>query len=154
MYTLCRFVFNRLRMITDTSIPDQMISLLTEIKNDISLLRYVIATVFTLLTGIRSHFIHLFIIRTFAIQLGFSNSGTRYSAVRLYNNKSKHRIKYKILLNKVHLYFIKGILWDRRWIAPSIGIFFPTDANFVFRNAFLIMKLSNPPSFRAIRLKW
>ena len=29
--------------------------------------------------------------------------------------------------------------------------FFPTHADFVYRNAFLLMKLSNPPSFRAIR---
>ena len=51
------------------------------------------------------------------------------------------------------LHFIlrfKGILWDRRWIAPSIDIF-PQTCWFFYRNAFLIMKLSNPPSFRAIR---
>ena len=41
---------------------------------------------------------------------------------------------------------IKGILWDRRWIAPSIGIFSHT-CRFSYRNAFLLMKLSNPPSF-------
>ena len=40
----------------------------------------------------------------------------------------------------------KGILWDRRWIAPSIGIFSHT-CGYFYRNAFLIMKLSNPPSF-------
>ena len=40
----------------------------------------------------------------------------------------------------------KGILWDRRWIAPSIGIFSHTCGHF-YRNAFLLMKLSNPPSF-------
>ena len=44
----------------------------------------------------------------------------------------------------------KGMLWDRRWIAPSIGIC-PQTWWFVYRNAFLIMKLSNPPSFRAVR---
>ena len=40
----------------------------------------------------------------------------------------------------------KGILWDRRWIAPSIGIF-PQTCWFFYRNAFLILKLSSPPSF-------
>ena len=45
---------------------------------------------------------------------------------------------------------LKGILWDRRWIVPSIRIFSHT-CWFVYRNAFLIMKLSNPPTFRAIR---
>ena len=48
------------------------------------------------------------------------------------------------------LTYIKGTLWDRRWIAPSIGIF-PQTCWIFYRNAFLIMKLSNPPSFRAIR---
>ena len=42
--------------------------------------------------------------------------------------------------------YIKGILWDRRWIAPSIGIFSHT-CGFVYRNAFLLMKLSNPHKF-------
>ena len=36
---------------------------------------------------------------------------------------------------------LKGILWDRRWIVPSIGIFSHTCWSF-YRNAFLIMKLS------------
>ena len=45
---------------------------------------------------------------------------------------------------------VKGILWDRRWSTPSIGIS-PQICWLVYRNAFLIMKLSNPPSFRAIR---
>ena len=42
---------------------------------------------------------------------------------------------------------VKGILWDRRWSTPSIRIIFPTHADFFTE----IMKLSNPPSFRAIR---
>ena len=44
---------------------------------------------------------------------------------------------------------IKGILWDRRWRVPSIRIFSHT-CWFVYRNAFLIMKLSKLPSFRMI----
>ena len=38
---------------------------------------------------------------------------------------------------------------DRRWILPCIGIF--PIMLFFYRNAFLIMKLSNPPIFRPIR---
>ena len=45
---------------------------------------------------------------------------------------------------------LKGIRWDRRWSPPSIRIF-PTHADFVYINAFLIMKLSKLPSFRVIR---
>ena len=49
-------------------------------------------------------------------------------------------------------YCLKGIVWDRRWIAPSIGIFSPHMLIFFLRNAFLIIKLSNLPSFRAIHI--
>ena len=42
-----------------------------------------------------------------------------------------------------NIYVFKGILWDRRWIAPSIGIFSHT-CGFVYRNAFLLLKLSDP----------
>ena len=35
--------------------------------------------------------------------------------------------------------------------ARPLSWFFPTHADFVYGNTFLIMKLSNPPSFRAIR---
>ena len=35
--------------------------------------------------------------------------------------------------------------------ARPLSGFFPTHAGFFYGNAFLIMKLSNPPSFRAIR---
>ena len=45
---------------------------------------------------------------------------------------------------------IKGILWDRRWRAPSIGVCSQT-CWFVYRNAFLIMKLRKLPSFRMHR---
>ena len=45
---------------------------------------------------------------------------------------------------------VKGILWDRRWSTPSIRILSHTCWYF-FGNAFLIIKLRNPPSFRAIR---
>ena len=45
---------------------------------------------------------------------------------------------------------IKGILWDCRWSPPSIRIYSHT-CWFVYRNAFLIMKLSKPPSFKVIR---
>ena len=48
--------------------------------------------------------------------------------------------------------WIKGILWDRKWSPPSIGICSHPRCWFVYRNAFLIMKLSNLPSFRAIRV--
>ena len=42
---------------------------------------------------------------------------------------------------------LKGILWiwDSRWIAPSIGIYSHTHI-FFYRNAFLLMKLSNQSS--------
>ena len=46
---------------------------------------------------------------------------------------------------------VKGILWDRRWSPPSIGIFSPHMLIFFYRNAFLIMKLSKLQSFRVIR---
>ena len=32
-----------------------------------------------------------------------------------------------------------------------LSAFFPTHADFFYRNAFLLMKLSNPPSFKVIR---
>ena len=51
----------------------------------------------------------------------------------------------------IHLaYLLKGILWDRRWIAPSIGISSHT-CWFFYGNAFLIIKLSKLPSFKVIR---
>ena len=57
------------------------------------------------------------------------------------NNKFQHDLWH---------FVIKGILWNRRWIAPSIGIFSHTC--WFFREMHLvIMKLNNPPSFRAIR---
>ena len=45
---------------------------------------------------------------------------------------------------------LKGILWDRQGSPPSIVIF-PPKCCFFYRNAFLIMKLSNITSFREIR---
>ena len=41
-------------------------------------------------------------------------------------------------------------IWDRQWSTPSFGIL-PHRCWFVYRNAFLIIKLSNLLSFRAIR---
>ena len=42
----------------------------------------------------------------------------------------------------INSFGIKGILWDRQWSPPSIGISSHT-CWYVYRNAFLIMKLSN-----------
>ena len=53
---------------------------------------------------------------------------------------------FYFFLQKAYRTALKGILWDRRWIAPSIGIFSHT-RGFFYRNVFLLMKLSNPPSF-------
>ena len=45
---------------------------------------------------------------------------------------------------------VKGKLWDRRWSPPSIRIY-PHTCWFIYRNAFLIMKVSKLPNFRVIR---
>ena len=52
--------------------------------------------------------------------------------------------------SKGNILDLKGILWDRRWSTSSIRIFSHT-CWFFYGNAFLIMKLSKLPSFRAIR---
>ena len=74
-----------------------------------------------------------------------------YFRISLGRNKSKLG-KWSLLLiswyapDKVRYQSLKGILWDRRWSTPSIKIFSHT-CWFFYRNAFLLMKLSNPPSF-------
>ena len=64
---------------------------------------------------------------------------------RFWKRDPGQNISLSLLMCKSH-HFVKGILWDRRWIAPSIGIF-PHTCGFFYRNTFLLMKLSNPPSF-------
>ena len=59
-------------------------------------------------------------------------------------------LRFGYLTLYIGLPTIKGILWDRRWSSPSIRIFSHT-CWFLYGNAFLIMTLSKPPSFRVIR---
>ena len=73
----------------------------------------------------------------------FITNQTKYDSTHWeleYVMEIKMFIYFKVQTNFTSLSCrVKGILWDRWWIAPSIGIFSHTCGFFFYRNAFLLM---------------